>query len=168
MPGSLVDDLGHKLRHIQFLQYFSNNFYLLFHTREQLEITSQLLGWSIIEVPFSKNTHGLLVPLNIGTDLVTCLNPLTQKIFWYSDFYIRNEHSGSTMQMLLMVKKSFGESQLILDQVTDLTFVNGDYTVWFENEPAYQSAKEETGWEDGSDEFGLAFSLDTISTLLLY
>ncbi|CAK7032967.1 hypothetical protein [Saezia sanguinis] len=163
---SLIDEEGHQFCQIGRIHFFAGHFCLFFNEAEFLQQAALATGWNVIDLPSSSNAQGLLIGADEGA--VKCFRPDTREVLRYSDLYFASEKHNATIQMVMMVKKPYGECPLILNRIDDLTFVHGDYTVWFQNEADFQHAKKETGWKDGHDEFGLVLPLDAIHSAILF
>lgn len=168
-----LDEFGYEsgpaFGHIHFVHYSGGRFYLGFDQKKQQDAVCQLTGWQLVDIAsFGAIKRGLCLPFAADQESLTCLNPRTKEMMDYNAFYLESGKSNhATMQMIMMVKKPHGQRQLILDRIGYLTFIHGEYTLWFRDEAAVQYAKEETGWRNGGDVFSLILPLNTINSVRL-
>lgn len=161
---------GPVITGIEYFRYLDGNFYLDFSQKFALDKAIQATRWKVIDSPScSSLSQALQIQFTDSKQhSISCINPLTQDMMAYVDFYLDKEYFGPAMQMIVMTTHPHGQNQVVLEHITAMTFIHGSYTLWFANEQTYKAAKEETGWEDGHDEFSLVFPVKRIISAMLF
>jgi hypothetical protein len=160
---------GPKLDVIQTMRYQDGNLLLFYSSPDRLVQASTETGWAIIGVPpFRALDNCLLAPFPKGhDDLLGCYSKASHGMIYYGDFNL-NTLDHRPMVMCLKMEKNYARDfpakkrELILEQITDLHFTYGTYTVWFDSIAACQKAKVLTGWRNGVDDICLDLPVSAI------
>jgi len=174
-PGSCARHNGHENRlgpvfgHIHFFHYSDGRFYLRFYQKERQDQASQLTGWQPVDIaPINGTiTQELCLPFTHDQKFLTCFDVGTGAVTGYSAFDLESRNYEETMRLCMMIRESYGASQLVLNRIIRLTFSQCEFSVWLEDENAFHRAQKETGWKTGDDAFSLVLPLDMIHSAIL-
>lgn len=149
---------GPRLDIIQTVRYQGGNLLLFYSSPDRLVQASTETGWAIIGVPpFQESDNCLLAHFPEGhEDLLGCNTKESHQIIYYGDFHL-DAQDQRLMTMRLKMEENYARDfpakkrELILEQITDVHFTYGEYTVWFSSAKAYDKAQYQTGWRTGGD-----------------